>query len=729
MDPILYINIGGTLYSCGPEVVQVLGQSAAAVMSQDALTKIFAQNRNDLLNAGVTINVFDGLFKYGYYSSSDASFVDPAGGTNESCSVNSIPCIEGDSIRIHFSSEMPSSRILICSAEGVLLHTQLFLNVQDFTFVAPAGASYFLFNVTTGTGQAAKLVGTTVYRNFVNINDEIQRLNYDISCLITSAKQKTNISRLGAIKGANVLILESIDKDAQISLSGKNILDVSSKVSQTIKNDAGEEVFDYNGLYYSRFVPVTPGESLYINFGVQRVYEFDANKTWLRRTIAYPQFMVFGKYKVPNDCYFIQVQASRYSVNLEQAQIEHSERDTGYEDPDTRTINVTASQTNVLLPAYGQITNIYVGEGVTATFKSNADTLSSGGNDSSAVVIPECSSYALWEPTFTTNDYTVPIGRNNVVLDLKYYDFLEMYFDKYLGDHGDLVFTKHSLGPDSSSFYDVITYDIIPKNYNRTVLISAGMNACELSPMWGLAYLVKAIMEQYDDDAGLKYLRENVRFKIIPVICPWSFDQAPMQYTNSNGVRINKNFNYLNSWTLMKTSDANTRGPLPDSEVETRILKKWINDNANEAALWIDAHCDPDNNTPYLNSVFCSNAELVPICDAVQRAIRDYYVAKGTASPDEPTGSSTARINIYPKTLYSKAICNVKSIMIEQYPVGTAHGGDSTLANDDADIRNYVLMLRAYTLALLERESEAFEIANAGMLNYQTLLEAKKIIQ
>ena len=72
----------------------------------------------------------------------------------------------------------------------------------------------------------------------------------------------------------------------------------------------------------------------------------------------------------------------------------------------------------------------------------------------------------------------------------------------------------------------------------------------------------------------------------------------------------------------METSDPATRGGEPDSEVEVHILKKWLNDNANMAELWIDAHCDPDFNPPMLNCVFCSHSELLVEIEALQSKIR-----------------------------------------------------------------------------------------------------------
>lgn len=534
-----------------------------------------------------------------------------------------------------------------------------------------------------------------------------------------------------AVTGNKELTVESIIfpdgvESAVISTCGKNMFDMAGQTSNLIiKNDNGVEVYDGVSSYYLKKIPVIPSETLYFNFGVQRIYQYDAQGKWLRRTASRNQASAMGSFIVPEDCYSIQIQIGRASgtINIDKAQCEVGVTGTDYEAYNGKEIEVNSTTT---LPLHGFFIidgGTRVGCDVDALF-----TISYMSEDIEKIQIPACEVFDLWEPASTTNDYTVPIGRNNVTIDLKYYDFLSLYFDKYLGRSNDYTVLKYSLGTDSSGHYDVITYDFIPKHYNRTILISAGMNACELSPMWGLAYFIKAIMEQYNEDNGLKYIRENVRIKVIPVLCPWSFDQSPMKYPNSNGVRINKNFNYKNSWNLMETSDSATRGGAPDSEVEVHILKKWLNDNANMAELWIDAHCDPDFNPPMLNCVFCSHSELLVEIEALQSKIRKYYVEKGTYSDSDTFGYvTTAKLNNYPKTIYAHEVCDIDAIMIEQFPCGTAYGGDGSLANDDADIRNYVLMLRAYILSLLKRNEKTYTAVDSIWFEYQTKLEAKKI--
>ena len=46
-------------------------------------------------------------------------------------------------------------------------------------------------------------------------------------------------------------------------------------------------------------------------------------------------------------------------------------------------------------------------------------------------------------------------------------------------------------------------------------------------------------------NTNYKYLRKNVRIKIIAIINPWGFNQIPKSYPNSRGVNPNRNFDCL----------------------------------------------------------------------------------------------------------------------------------------------------------------------------------------
>ena len=96
------------------------------------------------------------------------------------------------------------------------------------------------------------------------------------------------------------------------------------------------------------------------------------------------------------------------------------------------------------------------------------------------------------------------------------------------------------------------------------------MNANEISGIWGIATFVKEMMERTEE--RMSEFHDNVRFCIIPIICPHSFDQDTLQYYSANGVNLNQNFNFKHSWSE-NFSSSQYRGDYPDSENETKILK------------------------------------------------------------------------------------------------------------------------------------------------------------
>ena len=556
-----------------------------------------------------------------------------------------------------------------------------------------------------------------------NIDD----LKSDLSHVITKTQlEKSNTyERIAFIGNENQKkICISSDVEISVQVCGKNILDISNVSSRKIKNDSGTEIDDYNGRYNLNMVPVNPGETIYIGFGAQRVYQYAENGDWLRRTGAHDQRLIYGTFIVPDDCFFVQFQWNMVdSINKETPQVERGSVGTEYEAYKSVSVIVTTEQTEIVIPAYATIYSSIAPFTVT----EKGDTIYSPNDEfkkailGHSIIVPACLDYPIWEPSETTDAYSSAIGTNQVTISISLAEFLAEYFDKYIGVNANgYKVTKRSIGRDSSNGYEIMEYTFRPERYNRTILLSAGMNPCETSPMFGVAYLVKSIMDG-TDEPGLNYLRENVRFVIIPCIAPWGFDQSPLKYYNYNGVRINKNFDYNGSWKQMPSNEY--PGESADSEAETKVLKAWLSQWANRAELWIDCHSDTFGNTPRLHQVITSSSDIGAIIQPVQQRITNYYVEKGyikdsTASDVQPSWWTSPLTN-YPKTLYSEKIAGIPALMIEQYVNGTFYGSDGTHNNDSYGIKNYVLMLRAFILACLKRNAISINTDAVPWMAYQ----------
>lgn len=529
-------------------------------------------------------------------------------------------------------------------------------------------------------------------------------------------------------------------ESAVISTCRKNLFDISGETSGNfIKNDNGEEVADYGSTYYIKRIPVKPNETLYFNFGVQRIYQYDAQGNWLRRAGRGDQTVVYGVFNVPEDCYSIQIQTSSKgnAINIEKAQCEVGTAETDYEAYDGENIAITADASTPSNELKLKVGTTRIGCDVDASFvvsyfinevRTELNKIKNVlGN--LEITIPECSEYPIWLCDKSTDEYQTTIGQNNATCTLSFAEFLAKYFDCYITNHNDRYsVTKKSLGRDSANKYDIYEYTFTPKRYSRTVMISGGMNSCELPAEFGIAYFIKNVMEKTND--SFAWLHDNVRFKIIPVICPWSFDQSPMKYENFNGVNLNKNFDYNHCWENYSAGGAGTKGDAPCSEAETKMLLRWLNDNANKCDLWIDCHTDSsgiaENANAWLHTVICSDSATTSLITRTQTKITQAYIAQGYfESGAEKTGAMewTETGNNYPKTLYARHICGIPSIMIEQYVGNPYYGGTKTIANTSADINNYVTMLRAYVLAILKREAITIKSDDIAWYVYQSMTD------
>lgn len=514
---------------------------------------------------------------------------------------------------------------------------------------------------------------------------------------------------------------QNIETDSSVVVIGRNLLDGSALKRNKIRNNSDIEVDDGSS-YYDVFIPVKPGETLTTNFKVERVYQYSLDKTLIQRLGVNNTII-----NINNVTHWIKIQIATNNITST-PMIVAGNNIGDYE----------AFKSNNNKKAYNPM-RVYSNNGDEITIKcdmkrtfvsqiENTDNIPTskvvfGLNSRIETIeeivqpidVPTIGTYPYWEIDEATNEYSCPIGQaTQSVAGLSYKSVLSSYFDIYINtdySNGYKV-VKKSLGMDSGSnptdqlANEVFYYEFIPKQYNRTVLLSAGMNACELSGIFGVAYFIKALMEHTED--GMKALYDTTRFIVLPCMCPSSLNKSPIGYLNNNNVRINKNFDYDGSWLEIKEQYPTTpMGAYPDSEVETKFLKTWLN-QYNGADLWIDCHSDTGTTdgvyTRMMAQAIVSDNDTMGVLNSSFAVMGDYYKAKGyIPSEDNPlTAVWVARKWDYPKQLYSLNICGIPSIMIEQYICSTTYGSDGQTNNDSYGIKNYMSLLRWYCLNILK---------------------------
>ena len=311
---------------------------------------------------------------------------------------------------------------------------------------------------------------------------------------------------------------------------------------------------------------------------------------------------------------------------------------------------------------------------------------------------------------FDEIDNTWMTSSDNKTLAITSDEFLADWYDIYLGVHDDgLNVTKNIIGKDQSGSYYVYEYDFKPKNYTRTILLTSGTHAYELSASFGLAYFFKDLMTTPYKHDGFKYIRENVRIKVIPIANPWGYNQSPKVYANSNGVNPNRNFNFNGSWDAypVKVNEWDYKGTAPFSEQETKNFANWLYYNKEIADFWVECHTDY-NNSSYDNYIVYQSYspladKVAKVLEKLSNRIKSKYSVTTVSNHEQVDHEN----NIIQK--WSEKVIGIPMVTIEQSPLNPKwKTGDYN--NNGGAIREYAVTIFAYLQEFLSCDSSSFNI-------------------
>lgn len=178
--------------------------------------------------------------------------------------------------------------------------------------------------------------------------------------------------------------------------------------------------------------------------------------------------------------------------------------------------------------------------------------------------------------------------------------FIANLYDPFLSEtfSDGYSVTKKTLGTDEG--YNIYEYAFVPQNYTRTILLSAGMHALEITASFSLARLMHYVADESSVSALTQYLHDNVRIFVLPLLDMGGFSVNPRRFGTVNGVNQNNNFTWVtddgeNAWDSFETSEPYPtgwmyKGPAPFSETQTRIMRDWLQTHQYQAEFWVDCH-------------------------------------------------------------------------------------------------------------------------------------------
>lgn len=144
--------------------------------------------------------------------------------------------------------------------------------------------------------------------------------------------------------------------------------------------------------------------------------------------------------------------------------------------------------------------------------------------------------------------------------------------------------TREHIGKDESGKYDMYCYIFEPENYEQSVFLSGGMHANEEDAYIALARFMQEVANEKGTNSQLQYLREKVRFVVIPIINVWATHGTHSVADANWNIRYNSTKTDLNRDFGDKTQQ------------ETKNVYAVLNKYGKDINFGIDFHTTPNDN-------------------------------------------------------------------------------------------------------------------------------------
>ena len=204
--------------------------------------------------------------------------------------------------------------------------------------------------------------------------------------------------------------------------------------------------------------------------------------------------------------------------------------------------------------------------------------------------------YEHTEPYYFTDDITgtyaspnlpsVAVGDPIRLMTETYQDLYGVYDD--MMTHSPEYITRTLLGNEVSGL-PIYQYHFKPMSPDSDVtikkpkiIIFSGIHANEKMAIWGMAQFLKQVVENWQNDEILEFIRWNMELVVLPLCNPWGISKNSRE--NFNSVDLNRNF-------PTKTYQPNFErsGEFASSELETQVMVDVIKNNL-DADYVVDCH-------------------------------------------------------------------------------------------------------------------------------------------
>ncbi len=184
--------------------------------------------------------------------------------------------------------------------------------------------------------------------------------------------------------------------------------------------------------------------------------------------------------------------------------------------------------------------------------------------------------------------------------------------------------TREHIGKDQSGAYDMYCYIFAPEGYEQTVFLSSGMHSNEEDAYFALAYFMKDVANAKKTDAQLYYLKNKVRFIVIPLINVYGVNRTHDMSKPNWSIRYNSTETDLN------------RDFGDQTQQETKNVCAVLEKYGDSISFGIDFHTTPNDNGSDLFFNFNVNTQNEGINFQTANHIYHRMKEEGMIAQDRP---------------------------------------------------------------------------------------------
>ena len=146
---------------------------------------------------------------------------------------------------------------------------------------------------------------------------------------------------------------------------------------------------------------------------------------------------------------------------------------------------------------------------------------------------------------------------------------------------------RETVGYDAGNENPVYSYIFEPVNYEKTVLVTSGVHGYEGMAVLALSMFFKDLCEKSGENRTLSYLRNRIKFVVIPIVNPYAMITGTTY--NKNGIDISYNFPY--GWEACTKS---RKGSSAGNQKETKNIIEYAELlHTDRLCAAVDIHTNP----------------------------------------------------------------------------------------------------------------------------------------